>query len=64
MANKTKITITWIKDQGRNHEIYCDKILMLRSARRAGDSEIVNNYVLGRLRANNGNDIEFTEEKI
>lgn len=63
MSNKTKITITWIKDYGRNHDMFCNKVLGLRTARRAGDSEIVNHSVLGRLRDMGGQDIEFNTEE-
>ena len=60
--NKTKIRITHILDHGRCHDMYCDKILMLRHARRAGDEEVVNNYVLGILKRNEGRD--FGYEKV
>ena len=49
MKNKKKIRITSIKDHGRNHNQFCDSVLMLRRARRCGDIEIVNHYVLGIL---------------
>lgn len=48
--NKTKIRITYIEDHGRNHDFWCDRCLMLRTARRVGDEEIVNNTVLGNLK--------------
>jgi len=64
----TKITITNID---RNHlvngglkDIYADKILFLRKARKIGDSEFVNNFVLSKLRdAKERGIIDFTEEK-
>lgn len=48
-TNKTTIQITKIEDHGRCHDIYCDKILWLRKARKVGDIETVNNTVLGKL---------------
>lgn len=51
--NKRMIEITAIKIYGRNHELYCNKVLGLRTARNAGDKEIVNNTVLGKLRREN-----------
>ena len=47
--NKTTIKIVRIEDHGRCHDIYCDKILWLRKARRVGDIETVNNTQLGKL---------------
>lgn len=52
MNNKKIIRITSIEDYGRNHEIFCDKVLMLRYARRAGDTEVVNHTQLGALKRN------------
>lgn len=64
-TNKTRITITAIKDFGRAHELHCDMFLMLRRARRAGDSEVVNNYVLGILREHaKWGELSFTEERL
>ena len=63
MRNKTIIRITYIKDMGRCHEMYCDKVLMLRKARKVGDEETINNYVLGILRRNKGEDFDFIEIK-
>ena len=48
-TNKRKIRIIWTEDHGRCHDMFCDKVLMLRTARRAGDEEVINNTVLGRL---------------
>lgn len=56
--NKTKIKITYIKDYGRNHNLYCDTVLGLRYARKVGDVEIVNNTILGKLKRNE-NDVKF-----
>ena len=56
--NKTKIKITYIKNHGRCHDLYCDTILGLRYARQVGDVEVVNNTVLGRLKRNDM-DIKF-----
>lgn len=50
MKNKRRIRITSITDKGRNHERFCNDVLMLRFARRAGDEEVVNNTVLGALK--------------
>lgn len=63
--NKTKITCTAIKDHYRNHEMWCNNTLMLRKIRKVGDTEIVNNYVLGKLREyKSWGEIDFTEERI
>jgi len=48
--NVTRIRITFIKDHGKGHELFCDKTLMLRTAREVGDEENVNNYVLCQLK--------------
>lgn len=48
--NKKIIRITSIEDYGRNHEMFCDKVLMLRYARRAGDTEVINHTQLEALR--------------
>lgn len=45
---KTKIQITYIAE-GRESAAYFDKVLLLRSARAVGDTEVVNNTQLGRL---------------
>lgn len=50
MRNKTRIKITYIKDMGRNHDQWCDTCLFLRTARKVGDEEVINNFVLGKLR--------------
>jgi len=55
MNNKTKIEIVWIKDMGRNHNLFCETILGLRNARKVGDVEIINNTVLGKIKRNNYN---------
>lgn len=49
--NKTRIRLTAISIswQGKMRERYMDETLMLRTARKVGDEEIVNNYVLGQL---------------
>lgn len=52
MKNKRLIEIISIPDYGRNQNLYCDKVLLLRTARRPGDKECVNNYVIGKLLAN------------
>lgn len=50
MRNKTRIKITYIQDMGRNHNQWCDACLLLRTARKVGDEEVINNFVLGKLR--------------
>lgn len=56
MRNKYLIEIVNIPDHGRCHEQYCDVVYMLRKARRAGDTEVINNTQLGALRRHN---VEF-----
>lgn len=58
MGNKTTIRIISIADHGRNHDMFCNRILMLRKARKSGDVETVNNTVLGALRRN-PNEVKF-----
>lgn len=48
MKNLTKIQITAINSDIPN-EIFMDKFLLLRTARKIGDVEIINNTQLGRL---------------
>lgn len=52
MANKTRIRITGIKThwQGKMRERFMNETLFLRTARKEGDEEVVNNFVLGLLR--------------
>ena len=52
MANMTKIRITGIKThwQGKMRDRFMNETLFLRTARNAGDEEVVNNFVLGQLR--------------
>lgn len=52
MANKTRIRITSIKTnwQGKMRERFMNETLFLRTARKEGDEEVVNNFVLGQLR--------------
>ena len=47
--NKKKIRITKIENHGKNHDWFCDKVLMLRKARQVGDVEVVNHTVLSVL---------------
>ncbi len=47
--NKTRIQITAINTDNPL-EIYMGKMLLLRTARKVGDIETVNNTVLGRLK--------------
>lgn len=49
MKNKKTIQITFIKDHGRNHEYFCNDILLLRHARNVGDIETVNHFVISVL---------------
>lgn len=51
---KTKIKLTEINENkigwhGPMLERYFNNILFLRTARKVGDEEVVNNYVLGQL---------------
>lgn len=48
----TKIRITGIKThwQGKMRDRFMNETLFLRTARNAGDEEVVNNFVLGQLR--------------
>lgn len=50
MKNKHIIKIVEIKDMGRVHNQFCDQVLLLRTARRVNDIEVINNTVLSRLR--------------
>lgn len=50
---KRRIRITAIRDFGRNQDLWCRKCLLLRTARRVGDEEVVNNFVIGRLKEQN-----------
>ena len=59
--NKKTIKITAIKDYGRCHEQYCRVVLLLRRARRVGDTEVVNHYQLGVLRRMKGSEFDFIE---
>lgn len=59
MRNKKTIKITYIQDMGKAHNLYCDTVLMLRTARRAGDIETVNHYVFGRLKEVKGRALDF-----
>lgn len=58
--NKTRIKIVEIENHGRFHDMWCDRILWLRKARRVGDEEVVNNTVLGKLKeAQNQGHLQF-----
>lgn len=50
---KRRIRITSIRDFGRNQDLWCRNCLLLRTARRVGDEEVVNNFVIGRLKEQN-----------
>lgn len=52
MAKTTKIRITGIFTswKGQMRERYMNETLFLRKARKVGDEETVNNFVLGQLR--------------
>ena len=60
MKNKKTIRITFIKDHGRNHEYFCNDILLLRHARNVGDIETVNHFVISVLNRYKS-DIEYIE---
>lgn len=49
---KTKIRITgiFINWQGQMRNRYMNETLFLRTARKVGDEEVVNNFVLGTLK--------------
>ncbi len=47
--NTKLIRIIDIRDYGRNHELFCNNNLLLRTARKPGDIERVNHTVLGCL---------------
>lgn len=47
--NKRRIRITKIDDKGKNHNFFCENVLMLRTAKQVGDEEVINNTVLGNL---------------
>lgn len=61
MKNKAVIKITKIKDFGRNHDRYCERVLTLRKARRVGDTEMVNHYQLGTLSRMRGEGFDFVK---
>ena len=62
MNKNTKlIRITKIKDFGRNHNLFCDKTLLLRQARRVGDTETINHYQYSVLKRMKGSDFDFEE---
>lgn len=47
--NTKLIRIIDIRDYGRNHDLFCNNNLLLRTARKPGDVERVNHTVLGCL---------------
>ena len=49
-TNKKTIKIISIKDHGKNHNWFCENVLMLRTAKHPNDVEIINHTVLGNLR--------------
>lgn len=54
MKNKTKIKITGAPPHGDiPFHILLDKFCLLRTARKVGDVEVVNNTQLGRLKFHN-----------
>ena len=60
MARTNKVTIRILsrEDKGRNHELWCSRVLMLRTARKAGDIETINHTQLGSLQRM-ADEIEF-----
>lgn len=50
MKNVFKIKISAIEDHGRNHDLWCSRVLLLRSARHPGDVESVNRTQLSALK--------------
>lgn len=64
--NVTRIRLTGIFTdwQGKMRERWMDETLLLRTARKVGDEENVNNYVLGLLnRAQDTGQITFEKAK-
>lgn len=64
MARTTKIRITGIFThwQGKMRERFMNETLFLRTARKEGDEEVVNNFVLGQLRKHQqSGEISFDE---
>lgn len=62
--NKTRIRITGIHTSwhGKMRERFMDETLFLRTARKVGDEEVVNNFVLGQLRKHQqSGEISFDE---
>lgn len=58
MKNKRLIEIVSMPNMGKSHELFCNQHLLLRKARKNGDREVVNNYVISLLKRNN---IKFRE---
>ena len=50
--NKNRIKITGTRLSSEQLAVRCERLYMLRTARRVGDEEVVNQMVLGRLRMN------------
>lgn len=48
-----------MKDMGRNHEYFCNNVLLLRTDGKVGDIEVVNHYQLGVLNRWKGEQINF-----
>lgn len=57
-VNKVKIEITKLNYQ-RNAKTFCNTVLMLRTAYKVGDVEMVNHYVLGCLKRAKGENFDF-----
>lgn len=56
--NKIKIQITGSCLSDKRLAIVCEKIYLLRTARKIGDTEVINHTQLGRLK-DNSLDIQF-----
>lgn len=50
--NKSRIKISGTRLSSEQLAIRCERLYMLRTARKVGDEEVVNQTVLGRLRIN------------
>lgn len=49
MSTRIKITGIYTSWKGKMRDWYMNETLLLRTARKVGDEENVNNYVLGQL---------------
>lgn len=60
MAKKNTVTVKITKlEYGRNAKLFCNTVLMLRTACKVGDVETVNHTVLSRLNQQRGTKFDF-----